>query len=122
MPAADMEVLPLEVLALAAVPQAAEEQRSVRDILQRFGPAPQVGLEVFQAQGGRGRDLWIDGEHVLAHEAQELAGLGEVGALGANDRIFGVVFFLSVRRHGSFLPGDDPRTPMRTRSREPAIL
>jgi hypothetical protein len=74
---------------LLAIVQAAEEQRRVRQILQRLGAAVQVGLEVLKGHpvGGHG----IDGEHVLPHEPEVLARLDEMGALCADDRIFAVV-------------------------------
>jgi hypothetical protein len=71
------------------VVEAAEEQRRVWQVPQRFGPAVQVGLEVFQGYAVRGHG--VDGEHVLPHQPEVLARPDEMGALGADNRIFAVV-------------------------------
>jgi hypothetical protein len=81
---------------LIAIVQAAEEQRGVRQVLQRLGTAVQVGLEVLK--GHPVARHGVDGEHVLPHQPEVLAGLDEMDALGADDRIFAVV--TGVSGHG----------------------
>ena len=78
----------------AGVVEAAEEERGVGDVFERFGPVIEVGLEEFLGHGVPAHGL--EGEHVLAHHVQEFPGAPQLVALGGQDRVgagsFGMVF------------------------------
>jgi hypothetical protein len=57
--------------AFFVVVEPAEEQRRVGDVLERFGAAIQIRLEVFE--GDRVPGHRVDGEDVLAHQAEEFS-------------------------------------------------
>ena len=103
--AADVEVGAREVLVLAgqlAVVEAAEEQGGVGQVLQRLGPAVQVGLEVLERDAVARHRVLGELKGVLAHQVEELAGAGQVGALGGDDAVLdacvGLVWFWLVGR------------------------
>ena len=84
----DVEVGPGEVfvcLGELGVVEPAEEQRRVRQVLQRLGPAVKVGLQVLKADPVAGHRVLREREDVLAHEVEELAGALQVGALARDD-------------------------------------
>jgi hypothetical protein len=70
-----------------AVIKAAEEQWRVRQVLQRLGPAVQVGLEELERDAVACHRVLGQLEGVLAHQVEELAGAGQMGALGLDDAV-----------------------------------
>jgi hypothetical protein len=106
-PGAD-EVLVL--LRQLAVVEAAEEQRRVRQVLQRLRPAVQVGLEELEADPVARHRVLRELEHVLAHQVEELAGVHQVGALRLDHRAWigwiGVTVVVCDRSRGPW-PGVD---------------
>jgi hypothetical protein len=68
-----------------------EEQRCVRQVLQRLGAAVQVGLQVLEADPVAGHRVLREREDVLAHQVEELAGALKVRALARDDAVPGVV-------------------------------
>jgi hypothetical protein len=89
-PAADVKVRAGEVhvrRGQLAVVEAAEEQRRVRQVLQRLGPPVQVGLQVLEADPVAGHRVLRQRQRVVPHQVQELAGTREVGALVGDDPV-----------------------------------
>jgi hypothetical protein len=92
-PPADVEVLADKIgvgRGQLAVVQPAEEERRVRHVLQRFGPAVQLELEVLEAYLVAGHRVLGELENVLAHDVEQLAGPGQVGPLIRDHPVFGV--------------------------------
>ena len=96
-PAADVEAVPgdaiLDLGGLVGVIEAAEEERSVRDVFQRLGPVVEVGLEEFLGERVTAHSL--EGQHVLAHQAQVFPGAAKLVALRRQNEItdgpFGII-------------------------------
>ena len=89
--AADVEVFADEIFVVACqlrVIEAAEEQRRVRQVIQRLGAAPEIGLQVLQADPVAGHRVLREFKDVLAHQAEELTGTREMGPLLFDGVIF----------------------------------
>ena len=76
------------------VVEAAEEQGGVREVLERFGPVVQLGLEVLLRD--RVPAHGPQRQHVLAHQPQEFAGAHQLGALGREDGIAAASFGINI--------------------------
>ncbi len=82
-PPSDVEPVPGVLTGLVVDP--AEEQRRVRQVAERLDAPVQVGLEVLL--GYRVAAQRAEGQHVLAHQPEELPGLGQVRPLGRQHRV-----------------------------------
>ncbi len=78
------------------VVEPAEEQRRVRQVLERLGAAVQVGLEILQADPVACHRVAREAEDVLPHQVQVLARPREVGPLRLDDGVFTVVVLVLV--------------------------
>jgi hypothetical protein len=80
---------------LAGIVETAEEQGGVGDVFQGFGPVVQVGLEVFL--GDRVPAHGLEGQHVFAHQPEELARAPQLVAFSGQDGVtagpFGIMIF-----------------------------
>jgi hypothetical protein len=79
----DVAAADVEALAAGAVVEPAEEQRGVRQVLERFGPVVELGLQVLL--GDRVTAQRVERQYVVAHEREVLAGLEQVGPFGLKD-------------------------------------